>query len=56
MNDPIMLGCFVFALLCILWYLWMWTFRTQDMAIIVKAHEDAKNACSTTHEQGPRVV
>lgn len=44
MNDPIMLGCFVFCALLILWYLWMWTFRTQDMAIIVKAHEDAKKA------------
>jgi hypothetical protein len=44
MNDPIMLGCLGFYAFLILWYLWMWTYRTQDMVAIVKAHEDAKKA------------
>lgn len=44
MNDLITTAAFAFCGLLILWYLWMWTFRTRDMAFIVKQHEEARKA------------
>jgi hypothetical protein len=44
MNELLWAACIVFCGLLIAWYLYMWTFRTQDMAFIVKQHEEAKRA------------